>query len=384
MSSEYEKLRLQNLADNRRILAEIGLINPFKPLGRVIKKGIKRKSCFDVSKNSRPKKRLAVEVDLENSGSIRGSRRRSARISGKPVGTAELQDDSDDDNDKPKVVKEKRPHTYGPIPGVEVGTVWQMRVECSSAGIHRPTVAGIHGGPEGAYSIALSGGYADNIDLGECFTYTGEGGRDLKGTRQNPKNLRTAPQSKDQTLSRGNLALKTSVDTGRPVRVIRGYKLDSPFAPEEGYRYDGIYTVEKAWYTTGLSGFGVWKFALRRCSDQPSPPWELVQSNKTVKDDLPDSQDSGVGSDTGNSEKLSDQSDSEQSGSPRQSDDEESNVGSQPTDQSEDRLHSDNQLDLKNSNCADQESSSQAHLNDAKSDSADQSDDQNNSSELIK
>lgn len=36
-------------------------------------------------------------------------------------------------------------------------------------------MAGIHPGPEGAYSIALSGGYDDNIDLGECFTYTGEG-----------------------------------------------------------------------------------------------------------------------------------------------------------------------------------------------------------------
>ena len=37
-------------------------------------------------------------------------------------------------------------------------------------------MAGIHGGPEGAYSIALSGGYDDNIDMGDCFTYTGEGG----------------------------------------------------------------------------------------------------------------------------------------------------------------------------------------------------------------
>ena len=53
----------------------------------------------------------------------------------------------------------------------------------------RPTVAGIHGGPDGAYSIALSGGYDDNVDLGDGFTYTGEGGRDLKGTRTNPKVL---------------------------------------------------------------------------------------------------------------------------------------------------------------------------------------------------
>lgn len=38
----------------------------------------------------------------------------------------------------------------------------------------RPWVAGIHGdGEEGAFSIALSGGYPDDIDLGEAFTYTG-------------------------------------------------------------------------------------------------------------------------------------------------------------------------------------------------------------------
>ena len=66
-----------------------------------------------------------------------------------------------------------------------------------------------------------------------------QGGRDLKGTASNPKNLRTAPQSKDQCLSRGNQALKTSSETGFPIRVIRGYKSDSVFAPEEGYRYDG-------------------------------------------------------------------------------------------------------------------------------------------------
>ena len=36
-------------------------------------------------------------------------------------------------------------------------------------------MAGIHSGPDGAFSLALSGGYEDDIDLGECFTYTGEG-----------------------------------------------------------------------------------------------------------------------------------------------------------------------------------------------------------------
>lgn len=94
-------------------------------------------------------------------------------------------------------------------------------------------------GPEGAYSISLAGGYEDDVDLGDCFTYTGEGGRELKGTKNNPKNLRTAPQSKDQTLTRGNLALSLNITTRKPVRVIRGAKLNNEFAPEYGYRYDG-------------------------------------------------------------------------------------------------------------------------------------------------
>ena len=36
-----------------------------------------------------------------------------------------------------------------------------------------------------------------------------------------------------------NLALSLNAESCQPVRVIRGYKLQSPFAPEYGYRYDG-------------------------------------------------------------------------------------------------------------------------------------------------
>lgn len=37
-------------------------------------------------------------------------------------------------------------------------------------------MAGIHGSDvEGCYSLALSGGYEDDLDYGVCFTYTGEG-----------------------------------------------------------------------------------------------------------------------------------------------------------------------------------------------------------------
>ncbi|PIL31988.1 hypothetical protein GSI_06692 [Ganoderma sinense ZZ0214-1] len=135
------------------------------------------------------------------------------------------------------------PKTYGSIPDIPVGSWWETREACSKDAIHAPWVAGIAPGPKGAYSVALSGGYEDDIDEGEAFTFTGSGM--LFGTKDKPKNLRTAPQSRDQTFENNfNASLKRSCETKKPVRVIRGYKLDSVYGPVEGYRYDGLYTVE--------------------------------------------------------------------------------------------------------------------------------------------
>ncbi|KZW02419.1 SRA-YDG protein, partial [Exidia glandulosa HHB12029] len=138
-----------------------------------------------------------------------------------------------------------------------------------------PFVAGISAGSQGAFSVALSGGYEDDVDLGHAFTYTGSGGRDLKGTPGNRKNLRTAPQSSHQDWDNPfNAALKKSAETKKPVRVIRGYKLHSEWAPATGYRYDGLYTVEKAWMEPGLNPgrYKVCKFALKRMDGQPPLP----------------------------------------------------------------------------------------------------------------
>ena len=52
-------------------------------------------------------------------------------------------------------------------------------MQVSEAGVHRPPVGGIAGTErEGCQSIVISGGYEDNVDDGEKFTYTGSGGRD--------------------------------------------------------------------------------------------------------------------------------------------------------------------------------------------------------------
>ncbi|KAK4006052.1 hypothetical protein OUZ56_011182 [Daphnia magna] len=323
--SEYELQRIKNLEENRRILESIRQeqIYTYGDIKPVKQKKDKRNS----GQNAQPKK-AAVKTessdgkrdnsDVENSGVVR---RKSSRLCGKKFkmswrntdnggdnsddedfdeakyddtcsDEAKYDDTCSDDEDfegpkkkrrsQPKgprgpkvkiVIPKNRPNFYGAVLGVEVGRVWETRMACCADGIHRPTVAGIHAGPEGAYSISLSGGYEDDVDIGECFTYTGEGGRALKGTESDPKNLRTAPQSKDQTLTRGNLALSLNITTRKPVRVIRGSNLKNEFAPEYGYRYDGLYTVEKYWQCVGKSGFKVYKFALRRCPDQAPPPW---------------------------------------------------------------------------------------------------------------
>ncbi|XP_037679986.1 E3 ubiquitin-protein ligase UHRF1 [Choloepus didactylus] len=172
---------------------------------------------------------------------------------------------------------------YGPIPGVPVGTMWRFRVQVSESGVHRPHVAGIHGrSNDGAYSLVLAGGYEDDVDHGNFFTYTGSGGRDLSG------NKRTAEQSCDQKLTNTNRALALNCSApindrdgaeakdwraGKPVRVVRNVKggKHSKYAPAEGNRYDGIYKVVRYWPEKGKSGFLVWRYLLRRDDEEPGP-----------------------------------------------------------------------------------------------------------------
>jgi len=185
---------------------------------------------------------------------------------------------------------------FGPIPGVEVGMSWLFRIQVSEEGIHRPPVGGIAGTAKfGCQSLVLAGGYEDDVDDGEYFTYTGSGGRDLSG------NKRTAEQSSDQKLEKSNAAIARNCKArfnpvdgadagddwkeGKPIRVIRNYKgsKHSQYAPEEGNRYDGIYKVVKYWAEKGNSGFKVWRYLLKR--DDPSPaPW-TDEGKKIIEDE---------------------------------------------------------------------------------------------------
>ncbi|KAI0648067.1 PUA-like domain-containing protein [Trametes meyenii] len=171
---------------------------------------------------------------------------------------------------KPAIKRTQSSNVFGHIKGVPVGSTFENRLFLHHSSVHTGILAGISGSKhDGCYSVVLSGGYEDDKDEGYRFTYTGCGGRDTKDGEK----PREGPQTCDQSWSNSrNMSLKVSAYTGKPVRVIRGYKSSSDFAPTQGYRYDGLYVVEQAWMDVGKSGFKVCKVSMTRLPDQPPIP----------------------------------------------------------------------------------------------------------------
>ena len=141
---------------------------------------------------------------------------------------------------------------FGEIDGVKVGQIFENRKALSKSRVHGPTMHGIWGREsEGACSIVLSGGYEDDIDDLNYIQYTGQGG-------QNYPSL--GKQVKDQEFTRGNKALVLSHKYNLPVRVIRGFQI--PKGPAKGYRYDGLFYVNRFERIKGKSGFYICRFHL--------------------------------------------------------------------------------------------------------------------------
>jgi E3 ubiquitin-protein ligase UHRF1 len=256
----YELERQRIIKENLALLESLGLggnsinnNNTLKP--RHSSSSTSKRPALAKRTSSRSSTRLKRESTIAGAES---SLRRSARNVGrdqKTPGTRPVvrhqrrlsdfivDDDEDDSHLKQRtgeglgkgvaLARLHNPKQFGSIPNVPVGKAWPLRAGASMDSIHAPLVACISGNPTvGAWSVCFSGGYEDNIDLGESFVLTGAGGRDLKG---NGKNLRTAEQSFDQSFEHAmNGALKRSSETGKPVRVVRGYKTDCEWAPLEG------------------------------------------------------------------------------------------------------------------------------------------------------
>lgn len=146
---------------------------------------------------------------------------------------------------------------FGHVTGHPVGTAYANRTELRA--IHPPPMGGIHGtAAEGADSIVVSGGYVDDVDLGDVIIYTGAGGNDPQTKRQ----------VADQTIEQpGNAGMVTSRLHGYPVRVSRGSHPGSVHAPVSGFRYDGLFAVTDHAMKVGQDGFRIVQFRLEKLPD---------------------------------------------------------------------------------------------------------------------
>ncbi|MGO1049495.1 YDG/SRA domain-containing protein [Crossiella sp. CA198] len=143
---------------------------------------------------------------------------------------------------------------FGEVPWVPEDTHFPDRAAAFDALVHRQRQAGICGTEkDGAESIVVSGGYEDDVDLGDIIIYTGEGGNE------------NGKQVADQKMTKGNAALRTSYrQQDALVRVLRGYKGDPKYSPSSGYRYDGLFRVASYWSEKGKSGYLVWRYKVVR------------------------------------------------------------------------------------------------------------------------
>ncbi|KAL5215081.1 hypothetical protein ABZP36_004233 [Zizania latifolia] len=148
----------------------------------------------------------------------------------------------------------------GNVPGIHVGDIFHLRVELCVVGLHRPHRVGVdHIKKEDGTSIAVSiVSYAQSSDVKsnlDVLVYSG-----------------SMAATSNQKIEGTNLALKKSMDTNTPVRVIHGFITYANGNCQRkkfpSYIYGGLYIVEKYWREKESEDCYVYMFRLRRMAGQ--------------------------------------------------------------------------------------------------------------------
>ncbi|KAM0009503.1 putative [histone H3]-lysine(4) N-trimethyltransferase [Helianthus debilis subsp. tardiflorus] len=149
----------------------------------------------------------------------------------------------------------------GSVCGVQIGDKFKFRSQLMMVGLHSQPHSGIdYANIEGqnvAISVVDARRYSNESGSSDTLIYSGHGGSGLYGSNV---------PAEDQKLVRGNMAMKNSIETKTPVRVMRkvgGFGNDV-------FVYDGLYVVEKCTQGKSEEGKVVFKFHLERVPGQPS------------------------------------------------------------------------------------------------------------------
>ncbi|KAJ1272095.1 hypothetical protein BS78_06G176500 [Paspalum vaginatum] len=144
----------------------------------------------------------------------------------------------------------------GSVPGIYPGDIFHLRVELCVVGLHRPHRLGIdytkkNDGTSVAISIVSYAQSSDNNYNLDVLVYCG-----------------SVAVTVNQKIDGTNLALKKSMDTNTPVRVIHGFTTAIGKKKFPMYIYGGLYHVEKYWREKELENRYVYMFRLRRIGGQ--------------------------------------------------------------------------------------------------------------------
>jgi hypothetical protein len=180
----------------------------------------------------------------------------------------------------PRYKAHKRPAKVFGHNNLTPGAWWPRQLAALYHGAHGSPYKGIFGNPtEGAYSIVISGQNKTYHDLdkdeGDEVVYSAD-----MPTGGNGDNTLPAAQNADTR------ALRRSIATGRPVRVLRSAPANGKkdrngreWAPAVGIRYDGLYRVVSEFQGSNGKGGTVVKFRLRRMGGQ--------RALRTIRDSVP-------------------------------------------------------------------------------------------------
>ena len=117
--------------------------------------------------------------------------------------------------------------------GLQIGQCWAYQAAAFRDGAHGSYQGGIHGTIDGAYSVITVDSKYEALerDYGDKLEYVGSGAVD---------------EEQSDEVTKNTAALRKSIQTQNPVRVIRGtQKTPGPYSPKVGYRYDGLYKVKR-------------------------------------------------------------------------------------------------------------------------------------------
>lgn len=147
--------------------------------------------------------------------------------------------------------------------GLEPGAWWPYQKLAHYHGAHGAPIKGISGNAaSGAYSIVTSGssGTYDDMDrdFGDKLYYSADNSHD----NTDPNNVAFT--------SNATRSLHKSLETGRPVRVLRSSGGKKKYTPKLGIRYDGLYRVSRVRRETNSMGGLYEQFELDRLPGQRS------------------------------------------------------------------------------------------------------------------